>query len=175
MSKELHGLSTTPEYLAWKAMKWRCNPKNKANRRQYFERGIFVCLEWANSFLAFLAHIGKMPSPGLEVDRKDGSAGYEPGNVRWATQKEQMLNTRANHQLTINGKTQPLAQWAESAGISPNTLTFRVARNWPESELLSTEKGRHRVPRPVRCSCGECHLCRNRAAVARYARREALV
>jgi hypothetical protein len=47
-----------------------------------------------NGFLDFLAHVGKKPSLKHSLDRIDNNRGYEPGNVRWATAKEQMQNRR---------------------------------------------------------------------------------
>jgi hypothetical protein len=143
MKHTMHGLSTTVEYLAWKSMRWRCNPKNKASRRYYFDKGVLVCADW-NTFPPFLAHIGSMPAPGMEVDRIDGTKGYEPGNVRWATRIEQMRNMLSTRKVTIGGRTLPLTEWAEISGIHIATLTYRLQRKWPESELLSSNKWRHR-------------------------------
>lgn len=144
---EHHGATRTPEYKAWKAMKWRCNPKNRNNRQYYSERGIGVFDGWATSFLAFLSHIGPMPRPGMQVDRIDGNGGYVPGNVRWVTRFEQMRNVRTNRVLTIDGRALPVAQWAEISGLSITTLAFRLKRKWPISELLSPVMGKHRMGR----------------------------
>lgn len=134
----------TPEYLAWKAMRWRCNPKNKANARYYADRGITVCERW-NRFSNFIADMRFMPNEGMELDRQDGTKGYEPGNVKWATRIQQMRNTRANKLVTIGEKTMSLAEWAEVSGIPATTISYRVARNWPQSEILSGIRWKNRV------------------------------
>lgn len=91
-----HAQRGTSEYHAWKTMKQRCGPHSRGKDRElYYLRGVRVHPEWAASFEAFLAHIGPKPSPTHSIDRypnRDGN--YEPGNVRWATPKEQANNRR---------------------------------------------------------------------------------
>lgn len=89
-----HGMKGEPEYLTWKRMKYRCyNPKSKAYEC-YGGRGIIVCDKWKNDFLAFFNDIGKKPSPEYSIDRINVDGNYEPGNVRWATSKQQANNRR---------------------------------------------------------------------------------
>jgi len=45
---------------------------------------------------------GKMPTgrPEYSIDRIDVNKGYEPGNIRWASWREQALNQRKIHELS---------------------------------------------------------------------------
>lgn len=90
---ERHGMSNTPEYYAWQNMKDRCFNKRNKQWNDYGGRGITVCDDWVASFLVFYNHMGPRPD-GHSLDRVDVNGNYEPSNCRWATQNEQVLNTR---------------------------------------------------------------------------------
>ena len=88
-----HGFST-PEYRSWQGMKYRCyNPKSKSYQ-DYGGRGIKVCEKWKNSFENFLKDVGLKPSKEYSLDRIDVNGDYTPENVKWSTNKEQVLNRR---------------------------------------------------------------------------------
>lgn len=85
-----------PEYVNYKCMKKRCNYPSTDGYANYGGRGITVCDEWQKDFRSFFNHIGSKPSPKHTIDRINNDKGYEPGNVRWATPKEQGRNRRHN-------------------------------------------------------------------------------
>lgn len=89
-----HGMRHTKEYRAWGAMKTRALNPNTNCWKNYGGRGITVHPEWIKSFTAFFAHVGFAPSEKHTIDRIENDKGYEPGNVRWATRTEQLLNCR---------------------------------------------------------------------------------
>lgn len=74
-------------------MNQRCYDPNSIGFKHYGGRGIVVCDQWKGSFLTFYADMGKRPD-GMSLDRIDVNGNYEPGNCRWATQKQQVLNRR---------------------------------------------------------------------------------
>jgi len=97
-----HGMTKSPEYLSWRAMKDRCiNPANRAFA-YYGGRGISVCVRWAESFVSFLADMGRKPDKNYSLDRIDPNQGYFPSNCRWATKQEQVLNRRKWYVFAVN-------------------------------------------------------------------------
>lgn len=136
---ESYGTGDTTEYHSWNQMIGRCcNPANHGYK-DYGARGITVCERWRNSFEAFLADLGRKPSPQHSLDRyPDNDGNYEPGNVRWATRTEQGRNKRNNKLLAYKGQVLPLSAWAERIGIDRDTLAFRLKSGWTPSQVLTT-------------------------------------
>lgn len=90
-----HGMTCTKEYRAWQSMKTRCYNENADKSYKYHgAMGVRVAQEWHDDFLSFYEHIGPCPTSLHTVDRINPHGHYEPGNVRWATQHQQMANTR---------------------------------------------------------------------------------
>lgn len=125
-----HGMSKLPEYKGWQAMKRRCDNPADQKYARYGGRGITVCERWQR-FVNFYADMGPRPSPNHSIDRIDNDGHYEPGNCRWATQSEQMLNTSRNVWLEYDGRRQTITQWAIEFGIALNTLKGRIHSGIP--------------------------------------------
>ena len=118
------------EFNSWRqAMIARCTDPNYRRFDLYGGRGITVCDRW-RMFRNFLEDMGPKPTRKHSLDRKDSNGNYEPGNCRWATQKEQMNNTSKNVLLTALGKTQTLPQWQEETGIEVMVIRHRLDRGW---------------------------------------------
>ena len=131
-----HGRSRTPEFWAWVNMLRRCHYPKHPNFASYGGRGITVCAEWRSSFAAFYSHIGPRPNAKHSIERIDNQAGYEPGNVKWATRAEQMRNTRANHWIEIDGQVKTVSDWAKACGIHFTTVHHRIARGMSERDAV---------------------------------------
>jgi hypothetical protein len=84
----------TAEYTSWISAKKRCFNQAHSHYSNYGGRGITMSLLWANDYEAFLAYLGPKPTPKHTLDRIENDGHYEPGNVRWATRREQRLNQR---------------------------------------------------------------------------------
>jgi len=89
-------------YRIWLMMHQRCYNEEHMAYKHYGGRGIGICLDWNRltnpdpdkAFENFLAYVKPRPSKDYSIDRIDVDKGYEPGNVRWATAKEQRANQR---------------------------------------------------------------------------------
>lgn len=133
-----------PEYNAWMNAKARCHRLSHPRYPDWGGKGIKVCDSWRHDFPRFLADVGPRPGPGFSLDRINGSKDYEPGNVRWATAKEQSINRPSwVNTIEFKGQTKTLTDWADIVGVSRKTLENRLKR-WPIEEALTTPKLAHR-------------------------------
>lgn len=119
-------------------MKQRCHNPNNHNYKNYGARGISICKRWMD-FPSFLSDMGPKPH-GLTIDRINNEGNYEPGNCRWATTKQQRDNQRTCYQVSFNGRTDNITNWARSIGIHPDTLKHRLVVGWPIDIALTTGK-----------------------------------
>jgi hypothetical protein len=112
----------TPEYVAYCQAKARCNnPKNPAFKN-YGGRGIRFLF---TSFAQFLSEVGRRPEgrlpsgmPLYSIHRIDNDGNYEPGNVKWATQKEQCAPGACRRTCVTKGGGAALRRMREMATLS---------------------------------------------------------
>lgn len=90
-----------PEYAVWVMMKQRCLNVRCKDYRYYGGRGVKVCQQWSDSFVAFLNDMGRRPK-GMTLERKDTDGDYTPDNCCWASWKAQQNNRRNSRKR--NGK-----------------------------------------------------------------------
>jgi hypothetical protein len=134
------------EYTIWQGMKARCFNTKTRPFAAYGARGITVCERWRNSFEAFFADMGSRPSPAHSLDRIDNDGNYEPGNCRWATQKQQTRNRRNNLLVTVDGVTRCASEWSERLGVDRNTVRDRIKRGWlPDVAVTKPSRTRRRI------------------------------
>jgi len=99
-----HGLSTTPIYHVWSAMKARCNNKLNPAFKNYGGRGISVCDEWSNDFKKFYDWAMQNGyKKGLQIDRIDNDGHYTPSNCRYVTPFVNMSNQREMVKTNTSG------------------------------------------------------------------------
>lgn len=89
-----HGLSYNPIYHTWHFINDRCYNKNAKSYKNYGGRGIFNF--WRKDPSGFVKYIlqelGPKPSKKYSLYRINNNGSYEPGNLRWATYKQQANN-----------------------------------------------------------------------------------
>lgn len=136
----------SPTYHSWQAMLARCRYPRRDTKASYAKRGIGVCERW-RSFDSFLADMGPRPD-GTTLDRIDNARGYEPGNCRWSSPREQARNRRnlrldfdaavAVAMARLGGET--CRSIAERYGISESLPREIVkGRTWPDALAKAKE------------------------------------
>jgi len=132
-----HNLSESPLYKTWIGIMDRCyNPANPAYKR-YGGRGIKVAKKW-RSISNFIGDLKERGFPNATLDRIDNDGDYEPGNVRWATRKEQNRNKSSNRLISFGGVTLAMSEWAERRGMSRGVLCKRLKAGWSIRKALET-------------------------------------
>lgn len=106
MAKRTHGLSGNKDgrlYNLWKSIRYRCYSPTCKSYANYGGRGIVMCDEWRNDYLAFRewalsnGYNDELTDKGVHVmtiDRINVNGNYEPSNCRFITNAEQAKNKR---------------------------------------------------------------------------------
>lgn len=107
----------------WYGIKRRCYCDKENSYRFYGAKGITICNEWKNDFMAFYKwaiengyKYGKN-IPRLTIERINVYGNYEPNNCCWKTYKEQMLNTTRNHKLLYKDKIMTIKEISNDLGM----------------------------------------------------------
>ncbi len=138
-------MSNAPIYRQWAAMLDRMRPTS-ACYHNYGGRGIKVCKAW-RQFENFYADMGAEWRPGLTLDRWPNTNGdYKPGNCRWATGKQQGLNTRRTHDIDTPWGRMPLGAAADLIGVNRATIYSRLQAG---TDPFRKRKVKQRAPRVI--------------------------
>lgn len=123
----------------YRKMKERCYNQNYSETQYYSQRGIIICDEWLNNYLAFkewaLTH---GYADNLSIDRINNNKGYSPDNCRWSDNKTQSRNRRSNISITLHGQTKILVEWCEELCLPYSTIEMRLRRGWEPEKALTT-------------------------------------
>lgn len=131
-----------PLYGLWMGMKNRCSNPNAVSWQWYGAKGIAVCDRWKD-FENFLEDMAPRP-PNTTLDRIESDKGYEPGNCRWATHKEQGRNKKDVIVLSIEGKDYLARELSEISGHKTDTIVNRWKLGLSYEEIIAPE----RLPTP---------------------------
>jgi hypothetical protein len=138
-----HGLSKHRVYAVYMKMLDRCYDLEDGKYPDYGGRGIQVCTQWRGSggFEQFIRDMGLPPGDGYQIDRKDNSGNYEPGNCRWATATEQARNRRSNRWVKYGGQMWVLAELAELLGLNYKRLHRQLQKCGDIETAVSRVRG----------------------------------
>jgi len=130
--------SLDPLYKTWQAMMQRCYNPNTPWYHRYGGRGILVCDRW-HEYDNFLADVSPKP-PGTSLDRIDNNSGYGPTDFRWATQKQQVRNSRSVKLIAYKGETRLLKEWTELLGLEYQMIKQRILSGWSTEDAFEKPK-----------------------------------
>lgn len=114
--------SVARERMRWRDMQHRCR-----NNAHYAD--VEVCEDWLgeDGFVRYYRHVSQLEHFGdkdYTLDRIDVYGNYEPGNVRWATKKTQVVNRRC----TVRDHGQTLEDISIESGLPIDS----IRRRWYE-------------------------------------------
>lgn len=125
------------ELSAWTVMLRRCSEPGFKDWKFYGAKGITVCSQWAESFEAFLADVGRAPTPTSWLGRRNTAGNYEPGNVHWTTHDPQVRRRQWCRHIDIDGQQLTIAEAERAVGLQDGTLRQRLNVGIPLAEALS--------------------------------------
>jgi hypothetical protein len=142
----------------------RCHNPNYHHFYLYGGRGIVVCNEWRNDYVAFRewalkngydanAQYGK-----CTIDRIDVNGNYEPNNCRFVSMMVQSKNKREGFKsgrrpwkfYEYNGKQYTCKQLSELAGIKESTMSMRLTgEGMTPEEAVTLGHNEHRKGKDI--------------------------
>lgn len=128
-------------YGIWVGMKQRCRDENSKDYSKYGGRGISVCSEWIDDYLAFRDWaLSNGYNDTLSIDRIHNDGNYCPNNCRWVTLKVQNNNTSRNTYATYGNQTHTLSAWAEILNIPYKLMMSRLHNGWSFERIVARER-----------------------------------
>lgn len=122
-------------YASWRNAKTRCFNKFHEKFKQYGARGITMCPEWAADFRVFLRDMGECPA-GLTLERMDVNKGYEPGNCRWATKRDQTKNKTNSIIAVVGGEKVFVKEYVGELGLKYKSVWWHINRGRSAEEAI---------------------------------------
>lgn len=137
--KTKHGLWGSRIYKIWYGIRGRCYNAKSPNYSTYGGRGIIMCDEWKNDFMAFYKwSIEHGYDDNLSIDRIDVNGNYCSDNCRWVDRLTQENNKRNTNYVTYKGETKPLAVWCRELNLKHSLVSSRIQKGWNVATAFET-------------------------------------
>lgn len=134
-----HNLSKTRLYKIFHGMKRRCYNEKCRSYKDYGAKGIKICDEWKNNFIAFYDWaINNGYSENLTIERKDIHQDYCPLNCCWIPKAQQQKNTSRNVLYEYKGQKKLLGELAKENNLPFTCVRKRLERGWSLERTLTT-------------------------------------
>lgn len=141
-----HGLTKHPLFKIWDGIKYRCHTESSALYRLYGAKGVVVCDEWRNDFMAFYNWaISNGWKKGLQLDKdiKAIFAGvepllYSPEYCSFVTNKENNQYRTNTKLIDYEGEKRTLQYLCEKHNINRCTVRDRLKIGMTLTESLNT-------------------------------------
>lgn len=122
-------------YKTWSGIMDRCfNPRCK-DYADYGGRGIAVCARWKDP-VSFAEDMGPKPA-GYSIERVHVDGNYEPKNCVWASAKQQGVNKRNNHVITVFGEEMTMSDAWQRYGLKESTFYNRLNSGMTPEEAVT--------------------------------------
>jgi len=145
----------------WQQIIKRCYDERSPVYHRYGGRGITVSQEFKDprTFCSYVNSLPRTPDQ-YHLDRIDNDKGYERGNLRWSTPKENNRNKENHHYVTLNGIKMCKTEFIEKhTQLSRTAVENMVAKGISYEEISRMPKG---TSLRYYKRTGEFKVCRSR-------------
>lgn len=128
-NKKVHGLSDHPLNAIWRAINSRCYNQKDISYHRYGAKGVTVCEEWRNDFVAFYNWaIENGWQEGLQIDKdiKGNSKLYSPDTCLFVTRQQNCWHRKTSHLIEYNGELKSISEWCSILGLKYDTVRARI-------------------------------------------------
>lgn len=139
-----HGFYKERLYRVWAGMKDRCNNPNNSRYKNYGGRGIKVCKEWEEDYVAFRTFMlengydENAPYGQCTIDRIDNDGDYCPENCRIIDNRQQQINKPSTRKYEYHGKMLTIDEALEGKNITRSGVIWRLKKGWTLQDAIDT-------------------------------------
>ena len=136
-----HGEIKTRLYHIWHCMKQRCLYIKAINYKDYGGRGIIICPEWTNDYIAFRDWaLNNGYTEGLQINRMNNDGNYEPSNCNFITAKENARQRRGQKIKNIEMANEIRALHASKKYTQKELANKYTVSHQTISEIINNKK-----------------------------------